>query len=677
MKIKLCALLILLSAALCSGQVTIGGSNFPLIVSGPPPNCQVGVPYTFTANVSGGIPPITWSLINSTVLPAGLNLNASTGLISGNCTTPGTTVFQLQVMDAVGNFSSQQFSITVSAPLQIAPGTFPNGVVGSAYTSAPLPSASGGTLPYLWTISAGSLPTGLSISSSTGVVSGTPSGSPGTSTFTLQVADSASHVATQPNSIAVTGSSTTCGPPGYLCTSVTTAVIQAPVAPFSGGTGVNQIKCDPSINGACSSTAGIDPMVRLTDSTVGGIGFTVDISGGAGDNIFSLNDTKIGIIPTNTGGISVMGFTPSTMQTNGVATPIPFSHSISWAHTDDNILYQLPSVKPSSAVGGTTCNSPCIIKTTFSSPTAFTQSVVMDPVVACSALIPAGTYTGGSISTSFDDNIVYAAILTGQQNTPGYVFAYNQSTGKCSALYTGATTNNFLPFVGAVTTATLPCAPIGLHNSNVFLNGTWARITTGADSPSCPSPTWPQPFIWQVGTTNVTSCGVSPPALSGHNFNGWNLEVQISNPTFHWANVTSGSYCTDLLSQTYGSGLWLTNMQPGDTEVHFAANHLTAGETEPVIGGVSAANNAGTTWVAPVINEVFAFQRSPFKIQRFTHTFNSSSLTCPLCDFRDIEAIVTQSQTGKFAAFCSDMVLGLGSTSGGLPRIDVFIVRLD
>jgi virginiamycin B lyase len=61
----------------------------------------------------------------------------------------------------------------------------PGGVIGTAY-SASL-TANGGTAPYTWSVSAGSLPTGLTLDPATGAISGTPSG-PGMS-FTTGVTD--------------------------------------------------------------------------------------------------------------------------------------------------------------------------------------------------------------------------------------------------------------------------------------------------------------------------------------------------------------------------------------------------------------------------------------------------------------------------------------------------------
>jgi Putative Ig domain/IPT/TIG domain len=84
-------------------------------------------------------------------------------------------------------------------PLSISNTSLPGGAVGTAYSQTL--SASGGTAPYTWTISSGSLPVGLTLSAA-GIISGTPAATQ-TANFTSQVADSALHTATQPLSITV------------------------------------------------------------------------------------------------------------------------------------------------------------------------------------------------------------------------------------------------------------------------------------------------------------------------------------------------------------------------------------------------------------------------------------------------------------------------------------------
>ena len=77
--------------------------------------------------------------------------------------------------------------------LAISCGNPPVGTIGSPYTASP--SASGGTAPYTYALTVGSLPPGLSLSTSTGAITGLPR-LKGTFTFTLQVTDNVAATAT-------------------------------------------------------------------------------------------------------------------------------------------------------------------------------------------------------------------------------------------------------------------------------------------------------------------------------------------------------------------------------------------------------------------------------------------------------------------------------------------------
>lgn len=79
-----------------------------------------GSAYSQTLVVSGGTAPYSWTVASGS-LPAGLNLNISTGVISGTPTTPGTSNFTVQVMDATTATDTQSLSILVSAPDLTAP----------------------------------------------------------------------------------------------------------------------------------------------------------------------------------------------------------------------------------------------------------------------------------------------------------------------------------------------------------------------------------------------------------------------------------------------------------------------------------------------------------------------------------------------------------------------------
>ena len=74
-----------------------------------------------------------------------------------------------------------------STNLTVTTTSLPGGTVGAAYSGAV--AASGGTTPY--TYSAGSLPNGLTMSSTTGMITGTPTqSSVGTASATIKVTDS-------------------------------------------------------------------------------------------------------------------------------------------------------------------------------------------------------------------------------------------------------------------------------------------------------------------------------------------------------------------------------------------------------------------------------------------------------------------------------------------------------
>ena len=78
---------------------------------------------------------------------------------------------------------------STAPPLAITTPTLPGGTVGVAYSQSL--AATGGTTPYTWSIVGGTLPAGLALNASNGLISGTPT-TPGASSFTAQVVDSAS-----------------------------------------------------------------------------------------------------------------------------------------------------------------------------------------------------------------------------------------------------------------------------------------------------------------------------------------------------------------------------------------------------------------------------------------------------------------------------------------------------
>jgi hypothetical protein len=141
--------------------------SFTLTVSLPPlvvtttslPAGTVGVAYSQTLTATGGQSPYTWSL-SSGALPAGLTLNASTGVISGSPTTAGTTDFTAKVTDADSNTATGALSIGIATPV-VAPTTLTLPVVDMASTPSGsgywLVDAAGDVAPFGSAVTHGSL----------------------------------------------------------------------------------------------------------------------------------------------------------------------------------------------------------------------------------------------------------------------------------------------------------------------------------------------------------------------------------------------------------------------------------------------------------------------------------------------------------------------------------------
>ena len=125
--------------------------------------------------------PATWNIMSSLGYPladAALVWADSSGGINVYPSLSPSTSYTDLVVDINGYFSSAIPSITTNSPL---PGAVPQ----TSYSQAL--SAAGGASPYSWSLNSGALPPGISLNTSTGMLSGTPTND-GVYGFTVQVA---------------------------------------------------------------------------------------------------------------------------------------------------------------------------------------------------------------------------------------------------------------------------------------------------------------------------------------------------------------------------------------------------------------------------------------------------------------------------------------------------------
>ena len=185
-------------------QYVVGGPNINLGTA------TAGTPWTATINIGGSCNGQYANAYNGGNPPPGIVPNPTqVGTVitfSGTPAASGTYTWNadLFVPGYACGFHDYLYSLTltVKQPVTITTTTLPGTPAGNAYSTSL--SATGGTPGYAFSLTSGSLPTGLSLSAA-GTIAGTPT-TAGTYPFTAKVTDSASGTATQALSITITAS---------------------------------------------------------------------------------------------------------------------------------------------------------------------------------------------------------------------------------------------------------------------------------------------------------------------------------------------------------------------------------------------------------------------------------------------------------------------------------------
>jgi hypothetical protein len=239
---------------------------------------EVDVPYSATPTVSGGTGPYTWS-VSVGSLPSGLTLDPTTGAITGTPSASGPANFTLTATDNEGQPASQGVTVLIAADPSIATASLPDAQVGTAYSQSV--AGTGGTGPYTWSVSIGSLPSGLTLDPGTGAITGTPSAS-GPATFTVTLTDADGQTASEGYAVAVAPAP---APPVPAPSVITSALPDAQVGAaydqtIAGSGGTTPYRWSVSA-GSLPAGLSLDPAVGAltgTPSATGQDSFTVTLT---------------------------------------------------------------------------------------------------------------------------------------------------------------------------------------------------------------------------------------------------------------------------------------------------------------------------------------------------------------------------------------------------------------
>ncbi len=548
----------------------------------------VGSSYSIPLKVSGGIPPYTWTLGTGTTLPSCLTLK-STGVLT---TTSGTA----PTASCAGTYSNLTFNVTDSgtatalsatssalsitiaaAPAIAFTGTMPaTGTFGATYNGSAAASGGAGALTY--TVSAGSLPGGLGLVSTTGAVTGKPTlAGVGTSNFTIMAADAYGDSNTQSYQIVVGYPAVAIAPPaGSLPLAVTgQAYAQALTASGGSGTGYVWTVVGLPANGISYTANGATLNIVGPATTTGPVNFTAAVtdsaSNSAGPAAYSIQvDSPVTIPSTIPGTLAStasagLAYSGTVMATGGSGN---YSWTVGGLPTDG--LSGLAS-GGTLTVSGTPASAATVPVTVTVKDT--TTGVISGPYVYTINVTGALTLPAPNPSSlpSGSTGYAYTGSVTGSGGSGNLTIAVTTALSPANGTLATSISGTTVNVTGTPATATTETFTVQLTD-NTTLNVINQSYSIGISAPiavslPAPSATVPGPATsGQTYTGSITALnGVGPYTWSINGVTVTSGGLSLGNGTLSATN--SGGSTLSISGTPSSSGtVTLTNVEVVDSE---------------------------------------------------------------------------------------------------------------
>jgi PKD repeat protein len=642
--------------------LTINASapSVPAITSATTAGGTVGAAFSYQITASNS--PTSFG---ATGLPAGLSVNTSSGLISGTPTTAGTSTVTLSATNA-GGTGTASLTVTINpAPPTITSATTASGKVGTAFsyqiTASNSPTSFG----------AAGLPAGLSVSSTTGLISGTPTAA-GSSTVTLS--------ATNAGGTGTASLTVTINPAAPAITSATTASgtvgtsfsyqITATNSPTSfGATGLPTGLSVSSTTGLISGTptAAGSSTVTLSATNAGGTGnatLTLTVNS-------SLPAAPVITSATTASGTVGTAFSYQIAATNSPtsfgATGLPTGLSV---NTSSGLISGTPTATGTSSV--------TISATNAGGTGSATLTLTINPTTP---VITSATSANGTVGTAFSYQIAATNSPTsfGATGLPaglsvssttglisGTPTAAGTSTVTLSATNAGGTGNATLT---VTINPSLPAAPVitSALTASGKVGAAFSYQITASNSPTSFGATGLPTGLSLSSTSGLisgtpTAAGTSSVTLSATNAGG------TGNATL---TITIGMSSNQLIALS-ANGKYLVNANTGqpvfivgddafDLVTMLSASDITAYMTDRGNRGFNV------LWIAAADN---GFSSNPPKNFLGNSPFDGADFTNEDSNYwSNLDSIITEASNQGITVFLMPFFVGNGGEPGYLNSV--------